>query len=241
LDNVIKHLRENGLEERIHGNTGRVPKNMKQAEIDYGVACEFYNFLKNYADIHGLPSLGRNFNKISMPVVFLLTNCSYASVYREYIQAHKDKYEETVRVMAERTFCHTWKMLMPSLQFMSLKSDLCETCEIMKLDIQYTMNHEKKLAVTENYLAHLNRTKKERDYYNINIKNAVEDGKRNLNTIGSQILFKSFEDSAHITYDWAQNVQVPYSPQQIGSIFFKSPRKVHLFGVCNTGNFSHTE
>jgi len=114
-------------------------------------------------------------------------------------------------------------MLMPSLQFMFSKSDLCETCKIIKLDIQHATNHEKKLAVTENYLAHLNHAKEERDYYNINIKNAVKDGKRNPNTIGSQILFKSFEGSAHITYDWAQNVQVPYSPQQIGSLFFKSP------------------
>ncbi len=87
----------------------------------------------------------------------------------------------------------------------------------------------------------MNRAKEERNYYNINIKNAVEDGKRNPNTIGSQILFKSFESSAHIIYDWAQNVQVPYLSQQIGSLFFKSLQKVHLFGVCNTGNFSHTE
>ena len=85
LDNVIKHLRENGLEEYIYDNTGRASKNMKQVEINYDIACEIYNFLKNYADIYGLPSPRQNFNKISMPVVFLPTNCSYASVYCEYI------------------------------------------------------------------------------------------------------------------------------------------------------------
>ncbi|PKC73669.1 hypothetical protein RhiirA1_437444 [Rhizophagus irregularis] len=121
LDNVIKHLREFGLEERIHDNTGNVPKNMIRVEVNYDMACEIYNFLKNYSDIH------------------------------------------------------------------------------------------------------------------------VEDGKRNPNKTKTQILFKSFEESAHITYDWAQNVHVPYSSQQVGSLFFKSPRKVHLFGVCNTGNFPHTE
>src|SRR5439155_2711616 len=119
------------------------------------------------------------------------------------------------------------------LQFMSSKSDLCETCEKMKMDIQYATEQEKKLAVTENYLTHLNRAKQERDYYNANIKHAVEDGKLNSNITESQV-FKTFEGIAHITYDWAQNVLIPYSPQQIGSLFFKSPRKVHLFGVCNT-------
>ena len=58
----------------------------------------------------------------------------------------------------------------------------------------------------------MNHAKEERDYYNINIKNAVEDGKCNPNTIESQILFKSFEGSTHIIYDWAQNVQISYSP-----------------------------
>ncbi|CAB4491667.1 unnamed protein product [Rhizophagus irregularis] len=35
LDNVIKHLREFGFEERIHGNTGNVPKNMIHVEVNY--------------------------------------------------------------------------------------------------------------------------------------------------------------------------------------------------------------
>src|SRR5688572_7850880 len=111
------------------------------------------------------------------------------------------------------------------LQFMSPKSDLCEICEIMKLDIQYATEHEKKLEVTENYLAHLNCTKQECDYYNANIKHAVENSKCNLNTTKSQVLFKSFEGSAYIIYDWTQNLQIPYSPQQIRSLFFKSPEK----------------
>ncbi len=241
LDNIIKHLKEYGLEERIHGNTGKVPKNMKRVEINYDLACEIYNFLKNYADIHGLPLPDWNFNKIFMPIVFLPTSYSYLSVYRDYVQAYKNKYGEEKRVIAESTFRKIWKVLIPLLQFMSSKSDLCENCEMMKLDIQHTTEHEKKLAVTEKYLAHLNHAKQERDYYNTNIKCAVEDGKRNPNSIRSQISFKSFEGSAHITYDWAQNVQIPYSPQQIGSLFFRSPRKVHLFEVCNTENFPYTE
>ncbi|CAG8832177.1 4438_t:CDS:1, partial [Gigaspora rosea] len=43
--------------------------------------------------------------------------------------------------------------------------------------------HEKKLEFTNNYLAYLNRAQKERDYYNIDIKNAVEDSKCDQNII----------------------------------------------------------
>ena len=79
------------------------------------------------------------------------------------------------------------------------KSDLCETCETIKLEIQHATEHEKKLAVTEKYLVYLNRTKQEREYYNTNIKKAVENSKCNPNKIESQILFKSFESIFYIS------------------------------------------
>ncbi|CAG8784596.1 25813_t:CDS:1, partial [Dentiscutata erythropus] len=188
-----------------------------------------------------MPSPRRHCNKISMPIVFLPTSFNYTSVYRDYVQAYKDKHGSDAHIMSESTFTNIWKSLIPSLQFMSAKSDLCETCEIMKMNIQYTTQHEKKLELTNDYLAHLNHAQEERDYYNVNIVKATEDGKRNSNIVKSQISFKIFDGCAHIAYDWAQNVQIPYSPQQIGALYFKSSRKVHLFGICNTGNFPHTQ
>jgi len=85
LDNVIKHFQKYGLEECIHGNTGRAPKNMKCVEVNYGVASKIYNFLKNYSDIYGIPSPRQYFNKISIPVIFLPTSYNYASVYHDYV------------------------------------------------------------------------------------------------------------------------------------------------------------
>ncbi|CAG8826919.1 1661_t:CDS:2, partial [Dentiscutata erythropus] len=70
--------------------------------------------------------------------------------YWDYVQAYKDKHGKDVRVLAESTFTNIWKSLMPSLQFMSAKTDLCET-------------------------SHLNRTQEEHNYYNANIMNAIED------------------------------------------------------------------
>ena len=97
IDAIIKHLKEHGLEERIHGNTGRLPKNMNRVDINYSMSCEIYEFLKNYSNIHGIPSPGRHFNKVSSPIIFLPTNYSYSSVYRHYIQAFKDRYENEMR------------------------------------------------------------------------------------------------------------------------------------------------
>ncbi|UZO12804.1 uncharacterized protein OCT59_004320 [Rhizophagus irregularis] len=214
LDTIIQHLREHSIEERVHGNTGRAPKNMKRIEVNYDVANDVQVFLKNYSNVH---------------------------VYRDYVNAYKDKYGAETRVMVKQTFINIWKSLMQSLQFMSPKSDLCENCELMKMDIRYIIQHEKKLESTENYLAHLKRAQQERDYYNSNIALAIEDGRNNSNPSGSQILFKTFEGSAHIAYDWAQNVQIPHSPQQIlyrKSIVNTVDDVVSIINRSTTNNFN---
>src|SRR3954454_16305353 len=104
------------MEERVHENTGRTPKNMKRIEVSYDVACEVYEFLKNYSNIHGMPSPGRNFNRTTIPVVFLPTSYNYYSVYRDYVIAYKDKHGIEARIMVESTFTKMWKALIPELQ-----------------------------------------------------------------------------------------------------------------------------
>ncbi|CAG8500551.1 9137_t:CDS:2, partial [Scutellospora calospora] len=186
-----------GLEECVHGNTSRAPKNMNRIELSYDIACDVYQFLKNYSNIYGMPSPGRHFSKISMPIVFIPTSYTYASVYHDYVRAYKDKHGEDTRVIAEFIFINIWKALILSLQFMSPKFDLCETCETMKIDIQHATQYEKKVELTESYIAHLNRAQQERDYYNNNIISAVEDGKRNPNLTEAPILFKTFDEDEY--------------------------------------------
>ncbi|CAG8688113.1 21019_t:CDS:2 [Cetraspora pellucida] len=135
------------------------------------------------------------------------------TVYHDYIQAFKAEYPNKTHIIAESTFT--------------------------KLDIQYANEQEKKIEIIENYLADLNLAKEEHDYYNANIKLVINDGTCNLNQ--TNIEFKFFNDYTHIAYYWTQNILVPYSLQQIGSLFFKSSHKIYLFGVCNIGNYPHTE
>ncbi|CAG8572773.1 8733_t:CDS:2, partial [Scutellospora calospora] len=149
IDTIIQYLKEYSLDKHIHSNISKSPKNINRVEINYDI--------------------------ISMPVIFLRTSYSYASVYHDYIQAFKAEYPNEIHIIAESTFTKVWKTLILSLQFILLKSDLCETCEIIELDIQYANEYEKKIEITENYLAYLNRAKKEHDYYNANIKLVIND------------------------------------------------------------------
>ena len=43
----------------------------------------------------------------------------------------------------------------------------------------------------------------------------------------------SVDATAHYSYDWAQNVHVPHSDQQVSKIYYLSCRKVHFFGIQN--------
>ena len=81
LENVRNHLATNGIIPRVHGNMKRKTK----ITIDITIATAVKNFLENYAEIHGLPSPGRNVNRITQPLTLLPAETSYKSVYRDFI------------------------------------------------------------------------------------------------------------------------------------------------------------
>ena len=45
----------------------------------------------------------------------------------------------------------------------------------------------------------------------------------------------SFDGMAHYSWDYAQQTHYPSKPLQPGPIFFKTPRKCGIFGICNDG------
>ncbi|KAF0386053.1 chaperonin: PROVISIONAL [Gigaspora margarita] len=110
------------------------------------------------------------------------------------------------------------KELLPYIKFMTPGTDLCETCETLKAEIRSANYNEKKELIQKRLDDHKQKAKIKQEYYHNNI-------------LTSTIL----PDTMHICYDWAQNVPVPYSPQQIGMIYFKSALQAYIFGICNTG------
>jgi hypothetical protein len=39
----------------------------------------------------------------------------------------------------------------------------------------------------------------------------------------------------HYSWDFAQQMQYPFENQQVGPIYFKTPRRAQLFGICCEG------
>ena len=47
---------------------------------------------------------------------------------------------------------------------------------------------------------------------------------------------QSMQTTLHYSWDYAQQVHFPHRAQQAGPIYFKTPRKCNVFGVCPEGS-----
>ncbi|CAB4376175.1 unnamed protein product [Rhizophagus irregularis] len=80
---------------------------------------------------------------------------------------------------------------------------------------------------------HITWANQERDYY----KKCIENSREQLSKINKKLIIRSgnpnsLEFENHISWDFAEGAHLPYSSQQEGSIYFKSPWKVSIFGIC---------
>lgn len=46
----------------------------------------------------------------------------------------------------------------------------------------------------------------------------------------------SYPGTIHYSFDYAQQVHYPHYAQQVGPLFFKTPRRCQCFGVCSEGS-----
>jgi hypothetical protein len=83
---------------------------------------------------------------------------------------------------------------------------------------------------------HLIQAQLERNYYNENTRLARKDRElieENYIRKQGKAEYNSVDANAHYSFDWSQNVQVPYSSQQASQRYFVTAFKVYLFGIHN--------
>lgn len=100
----------------------------------------------------------------------------------------------------------------------------CHYCEHFRVKLSCAVIEADKLCLTKEFKEHVELAQKERECYLKCIKKAEE-------SIASEVM----PHYGHYTFDFAQQIQVPYHARQVGPLYFKSPFKVQLFGVCNGG------
>ncbi|CAG8697955.1 11768_t:CDS:2 [Ambispora leptoticha] len=177
-----------------------------------------HQFIINYANLHGYPSPGRHLQHDTQSIIYLPTEKDYAKVYTDFIECLNIFLDKLFNKISYASFIRLWKELTPHIKFMSPGTDLYELCETLKIQIQSANYDDEKKLLQKKLYDHKKDAEIEREYYRNNIITSI-----------------TLSNMAYICYDFAQNVPVPYSPQQIGATYFKSAFQTHIFDICNTG------
>jgi len=83
--------------------------------INIDVASAVKNFLLNYAEVLGLPSLVRNVNRITQSIIFLPAEMSYN--HQDFLASLEE--DSKLRALKYDAFCKLWHQLIPYIQIMS--------------------------------------------------------------------------------------------------------------------------
>lgn len=223
LKRIQKYLSEVGTIPPSHGNTGKKPKHAcSKNEIQVVLT-----FIGNFAAIHGLPDPGRDLRSGKGQVtIYLPSVMSYMAAHRIFRKSMEDSGH---RIVEYHTFRRLWVENYPHVVFSRTRSDLCMTCDEHKKQINAAITagtEEEKLESLEKAKEHLLAARKERDHY----RHSLEIAQHSLEC--SRASEETVPEAMHYSWDFAQQLQYPYEDQQVGPIYFKSPRTAQLFGVC---------
>lgn len=97
------------------------------------------------------------------------------------------------------------------------------------------MSEQEKLNCLHNQEKHLQEAKLEREFMKKNIAAHAKICYKIAGSTSSARPSCSLEGTLHYSYDYAEQVHIPSNPQQPGPIYFKTPQKCGLFGVCCEG------
>lgn len=136
------------------------------------------------------------------------------------------------------TFVKIWQSKLPYIAFNNPKTDLCLTCENFKKQLNKIASildeekEEQQKAVHQEAVLHLKHVQQERLCYQACVEIAhkclgsLEEQKFNYHKPTSRDI------AMHYSWDFSQQLQYPFEDQQVGPIYFKTPRRAQLFGVC---------
>ncbi|GES84677.1 hypothetical protein GLOIN_2v1777628 [Rhizophagus clarus] len=222
--NIRNHYSQQGISPRVHKLTGR----LSNFSLSFEKILEILTFIVNYANIYGLPSPGRHFQRDTLLVTFLPASESYFSLYRLYTSTIEDLDQKIIHLT---TFWRIWNKYIPEIKFLSPQSDLCFKCKEYRFKLQREQNSEIQVAEWNN---HFLWAQKEREYY----RNCIQASKIFLKQQPNFPEYlrpnnpNSFNFENHISWDYAEQVKIPFSSQQEGSIYFKSLYDIQVFGIC---------
>lgn len=220
--NLIKHFDKFGIASRVHGSTRKTPArdNVFTPTDVEKVVC----FIKALAEKTAISLPGRLPQFKDFTVMKLPSSETKMSVYRKYKNAVT--LEPQIKTVGESSFYKIWAKYCPYITTMRPANDLCETCRQNSMNISRCANFSEDIKSTtlNDALEHLNRAKIQRNYYN-----SWREKAKTVNMIELQNGVSS--SFAVVSFDFAEGVHYPSSPQQVGQAYFRTARKCSIFGI----------
>ena len=103
----------------------------------------------------------------------------------------------------------------------------------MALSKLRSLDEDKRKELLERNMQHLNLVDRERQFYKTNIDHAklsVENAYNSTPTLNKSAPC-TFSGTNHYSFDYFQQVHIPWDPDQVGALYFLTPYKIGLFGV----------
>ncbi|CAH3159099.1 unnamed protein product, partial [Porites lobata] len=138
--------------------------------------------------------------------------------------------EKHFKAVSNSKFVALWNTFTAYIVAMTPASDLCSLCQLNNAKISQNVNVSKheKLKCLSDQETHLQEAKSEWDFMKRNIAACKDVLQDSIIDLLSPRPSCSLKGTIHYSYDYAQQVHIPSSPQQPGPINFKTPQKCGL-------------
>lgn len=167
LKNLRKHLLDNGPVPRQHGLVGRTPQNTYPYEVTYDAV----HFIRNYAELFGIPQPAARRGRADNPQIYLPASQNYTTVHSKYVEACLDK-DPSVSYLKYKLFTSVWKRCLPDIVFMTPRSDVSAICEEFRILIRDASCEDDKVKFSTEFASHVRIAQEGREYYLTSMKKA---------------------------------------------------------------------
>ncbi|KAJ8320960.1 LOW QUALITY PROTEIN: hypothetical protein KUTeg_002547 [Tegillarca granosa] len=231
VDAIAQSLDNEGLGARSHGNKGTLPKHA----LTLNDVQTIKQFVISYGNKFGLPLPGRLPNYREHKSVLLPSDKTKYDIYTDYVSAAE---EVGLRKVSLSEFKKIWLEQCPHIMIMRPTTDLCHKCQSYVTCIQNSgsLSEEEKCELLNEYSP---KCKIQRQEY----RTQCNEAKINFSQLPDDKKIRgqaecSNQTRMHYSFDYALQVHYLHYAQQVGSLFFKTPRKCQCFGVCAEGSGS---
>ena len=228
LKALTKHIKEKGIQPRVHGNFGRKPPNA----FSHDAVKDAVQYLINYAAEEGLPQPAAPRGRAETAPIYLPSKNTKLSIHQGYVSACTEAGKPYVGLT---TFKDLWNRCVPHIKIAAPKDDVCRACEDCRQDIQLARTEDEKLYATDKYHQHILQARKERETYKGCVERSTlmfERRRHHANSGGDN--FPCLD--VHYTFDFSQYIKLPHHTREKGPTYFIQPRKIQIFGFRVDGD-----